>query len=397
MLIQKCTELNNMIKPSIGEAEMIFLRRSRCGELGKRILVCCPKSQQFHDNILKGKPEDACETPNGKNGRCISILECGSLLSLIKEDLSANERNFLTKSVCRQETRQVCCPDPSTNNRGELPLSPNCGKTSLTGRIYGGTVADIDEFPWTALLIYTRANGDKGFFCGASLINDRYVVTGAHCVSKEMLGGSFRLTGVRLGEWNIETLQDCQFDRKGNKLCSDPPIDLNIEEEICHPLYNYTTQTHDIALLRLQEKVNYNDFTSPICLPVSTSSSKSNYEGVTMGIAGWGAIETAPRTQKKLKALIQGENFERCKAIYNNEIEIDNTKICAVSEKKGVDTCNSDSGGPLMIVQTYNGRQSFFLVGIVSYSSNPCVGEALPSVFTRVDVFSSWIQSTVRK
>ncbi|XP_054083133.1 phenoloxidase-activating enzyme isoform X2 [Zeugodacus cucurbitae] len=155
MLIQKCPELNDMVKPNLEEAEMVFLRRSRCGDLGKSILVCCPRSQQARINILEEKPDD-CETPNGKKGRCISILECGSLLSLVKEDLSANERDFLTKSVCKEGKRQVCCPDPLTKNRGELHLPPNCGKTSLTGRIYGGTAADIDEFPWTALLIYTQ-------------------------------------------------------------------------------------------------------------------------------------------------------------------------------------------------------------------------------------------------
>ncbi|XP_028901450.2 serine protease easter isoform X2 [Zeugodacus cucurbitae] len=338
--------------------------------------------------------ENDCETPNGKKGRCISIIECGSLLPLVKENLSTDEKDFLTKSVCRQGTRQVCCPDPPKIDREELLLPPNCGKTSLTGRIYGGTTTDIDEFPWTALLIYTKANGEKVFRCGASLINDRYVVTAAHCVRKQVIPANWRLTGVRLGEWDVETSQDCQFDRRGNQLCSDPPIDFSIEEEICHPLYNDTIKKYDIALLRLQEKVNYNNFTSPICLPESTTFSTSNYDDVTMGIAGWGLTEQFRKSQKKLKALIRGENLERCKAKYR--MDIDNTQICAGGEK-GVDSCNGDSGGPLMIGQSFNGRESFILVGVISFGPTPCGQKGFPGVYTRVDTFISWIQNTIRK
>ncbi|XP_011193844.2 serine protease easter [Zeugodacus cucurbitae] len=388
MLIQKCTELyNTAIKSNLEEAEILFLRRSRCGELGKSILVCCPRSQQV-------KPETDCETPNGKKGRCISILECGSLLPLVKEDVSANERDYLIKSVCGQGTRQVCCPDPPKNKRGELPLPPNCGKTSLAGRIFGGVATDIDEFPWTSLLIYTKPNGEKSFHCGASLINDRYVVTAAHCVSKEALPANWRLSGVRLGEWDLDTSQDCQFDKKGNKLCSGSHIDFSIEEEIYHPLYNDAAKKYDIALLRLQEKVNYNDFTSPICLPVSTNSSANNYEGVTMGIAGWGSTETSRNSVKKLKALLRGRNLERCKAKYN--IDIDNTQICAGGEK-GVDSCKGDSGGPLMFLQSYNGMESCLLIGVTSFGPRVCGQEGFPGIYTRVDTFISWIQSTIRK
>ncbi|XP_018802782.1 PREDICTED: serine protease easter-like isoform X1 [Bactrocera latifrons] len=388
MLINKCTELYNMaVKPNLEDNDIIFLRQSRCGSLGKNILVCCHKSL--------GGVSDECETPNGKRGRCKSILECSSLLPLVKDDLSASERNFLTKSVCGQGNRQVCCPDPPTNNRGELPLPPNCGKIPLTGRIFGGTATDIDEFPWTALLIYAKGNGGEGLHCGASLINDRYVLTAGHCVSKRVLPAHWRLTGVRLGEWDLETQIDCQFDSKGNKLCSSPHININIEEEICHPLYDVRTQTYDIALLRLQERVSFNAFTSPICLP---SSSTSNYEGVTMDIAGWGATETSNSSQKKLKALVRGENLERCKAKYRHytRIELGNSQMCAGGEKS-IDTCRGDSGGPLMFAQSVNGREAYFLVGVVSFGPTPCGQKGFPGVYTRVDAFVSWIQSTIRK
>ncbi|XP_028901451.1 serine protease easter isoform X2 [Zeugodacus cucurbitae] len=400
MLIQKCPELyNKALNPNLQEAEVLFLRQSKCGTLGKHVLVCCTQATvTVRVGNVKVPPEDDCDTPNSKKGRCISIHECDSLLELVKEDLTANDRNYLTKSVCDQRNQKVCCPDPPKGSRGELPLPPNCGKIPLTGRIFGGTATDIDEFPWTALLKYSKANGGEGLHCGATLINDRYVVTAGHCVSKRVLPASWRLSGVRLGEWNIGTQKDCQFDSKGNELCADPHIDLGIEEEICHPLYNIRTQTHDIALLRLQEKVNYSTYVSPICLPISTSSSTSNYEGITMDIAGWGATETSNSSQKKLKALVKGENLERCKAKYRTytRIELGTTQMCAGGEK-GVDTCRGDSGGPLMFAQSINGRESYFQVGVVSFGPTPCGQEGFPGVYTRVDAFVSWIQNTIRK
>lgn len=44
-------------------------------------------------------------------------------------------------------------------------------------RIVGGRPAEAYDYPWMAGLLYKGA-----LYCGATLINDRYVVTAAHCV-----------------------------------------------------------------------------------------------------------------------------------------------------------------------------------------------------------------------
>ena len=51
-------------------------------------------------------------------------------------------------------------------------------------RIVGGTEAPIGEYPWLALLGYTKGrSGPIRFLCGGSLIGDRYVITASHCVT----------------------------------------------------------------------------------------------------------------------------------------------------------------------------------------------------------------------
>lgn len=53
-----------------------------------------------------------------------------------------------------------------------------CGIINTKNRIVGGEETQVNQYPWMALLLYSGR-----FYCGASLINDRYVLTAAHCVS----------------------------------------------------------------------------------------------------------------------------------------------------------------------------------------------------------------------
>jgi secreted trypsin-like serine protease len=56
-----------------------------------------------------------------------------------------------------------------------------------------------------------------------------------------------------------------------------------------------------------------------------------------------------------------------------------------------LDTCQGDSGGPLMM---FSSDRQWILVGIVSYGKG-CARIGLSGVYTRVDVFETWIQSFV--
>lgn len=47
-------------------------------------------------------------------------------------------------------------------------------------RIIAGELAQPGQLPWQVGVYYRRADGGL-YFCGGSLINERYVVTAAHC------------------------------------------------------------------------------------------------------------------------------------------------------------------------------------------------------------------------
>lgn len=54
-----------------------------------------------------------------------------------------------------------------------LRYCEECGVPNKKNRIVGGHETNVNQYPWMALLTY----GGR-FYCGATLINDRYVLTG---------------------------------------------------------------------------------------------------------------------------------------------------------------------------------------------------------------------------
>lgn len=55
-----------------------------------------------------------------------------------------------------------------------------CGQSD-GDRVANGEDANLMEFPWMALLVYTDGF-EKSLSCGGSLITDQYVLTAAHCI-----------------------------------------------------------------------------------------------------------------------------------------------------------------------------------------------------------------------
>ncbi|XP_037081613.1 trypsin-1-like [Pollicipes pollicipes] len=63
-------------------------------------------------------------------------------------------------------------------------------------RVVDGTETDVNEYPWQAGLV--RPGGTRTF-CGDSVINNRYVLTAAHCTA----GASASQIQVLLGDHRI--------------------------------------------------------------------------------------------------------------------------------------------------------------------------------------------------
>ncbi|KAF2881989.1 hypothetical protein ILUMI_24170 [Ignelater luminosus] len=273
-------------------------------------------------------------------------------------------------------------------NSDLLPGRDVCGIQEVE-RIYGGQEAGIGEFPWLVLLKSGRING---FNCGGALINSRYVLTAAHCVTD-----GANIVSVRLGEHNTKTEKDCDGDTPGLEYCSDPPIDVEVEEITFHEDFNMDNLFGDIALIRLNTVVNYTDFIKPVCLPISSELQNKVFSEETVTVAGWGKTQTTTRiNEKKLKVELPVKSNDYCVTFYRQlGIQVTGSQICAGGER-GKSSCNGDSGGPLMYRDRKEEEENWVTVGIVSFGLKKCADKNVPVVFTRVTEYLEWIVDNMK-
>ncbi|KYM93571.1 Serine protease easter [Cyphomyrmex costatus] len=336
-----CTFVSNILQQSREQA-IAYLRRNHCGFEGSNPLVCCANSAS-----ISTRPSGVVTNPGIVSG---SNLE--SVLSPI-------------------ESFQI---DLANNS-----LLPNdCGR-DLTQRIFGGERTELDEFPWMALLEYQKPNG-RTTACGGVLISKRYILTAAHCVKGKDLPTNWRLSSVRLGEYDTDTDRDCIPD--------------GVDEQIAHENYRPLSrdQSYDIALLRLSRDVPFTRYIKPICLP-----SNSTING-KLFVAGWGKTETRSASNLKLKLTLPLAEKSVCDQTYVSAgVRLGYGQICAGGQK-GKDSCRGDSGGPLMAVERIaDGTGKWTAVGVVSFGPSPCGMQGWPGVYTKVSDFVPWILNNMRK
>nr|ACN38234.1 serine protease 14 [Anopheles gambiae] len=329
-----------------------------------------------------------CVNPVGEAGKCVLFRECQPLVDIYNKPVNTpDDTQFLTESRCGLYERKtlVCCAGVRSKGKTSLPESPNCG-VQLTDRVIGGQPTKIDEFPWTALIEYEKPNGRFGFHCGGSVINERYILTAAHCITSIPRG--WKVHRVRLGEWDLSSTTDQEDD-----FYADAPIDLDIEKIIVHPGYNLQDESHhnDIALIRFNREINYSSTIRAICLPLSNSLRNRKHAGLSSYAAGWGKTETASASQKKLKVELTVVDVKDCSPAYRrNGISLDSTQMCA-GGIRGKDTCSGDSGGPLMRQMT----GSWYLIGVVSFGPQKCGAPGVPGVYTNVAEYVDWIKDNI--
>ncbi|XP_001237510.2 CLIP domain-containing serine protease B4-like [Anopheles gambiae] len=337
------------------------------------------------------KPGAFCINPAGEPGKCISIRECEPLLHVLlhKAEVSAKERTFLIKSRCSMHERQpwVCCAGPPPDEQNPLPSPPHCGVRTNT-RLIGSQFTQLDDYPWTALIEYEKPDGSTGFHCGGTLINQGHILTAAHCVST--LPAGWKVHGVRLGEWDLSEALDCELN-----YCNNAPVDLKISKIMIHEGYDALngSSSHDIALIRFEQQVNFSDTIKPICLPLAESIRSKNMTDGISTVVGWGKSQSSAGVPKRLKLNLNVSDYRVCSALFVRPEEVQPSQLCALREESNNELCSADSGAGLE--RFFYGFQ--YLTGIAGSGEHKCGRGNIPSLFVCVLDYVEWIQEKVRE
>ncbi|GBP39793.1 Chymotrypsinogen 2 [Eumeta japonica] len=233
-------------------------------------------------------------------------------------------------------------------------------------RIVGGMNSDLNEWPWIAALF----NGGRQF-CGGSLIDDKHILSAAHCVAHMTSWDVARLT-ARLGDHDIRTNAETKH------------VERKIKRVVRHRGFDMRTLYNDVSILTLDQPVKFSKTIRPICLP----SGSRAYNGVYGTVIGWGSLQengVQPSILQKVSIPIWSNADCRLKYGAAAPGGIVDHMMCA--GRASMDSCSGDSGGPLMVNE--GGR--WIQVGVVSWGIG-CGKGQYPGVYTRVTAFLPWIQ-----
>ncbi|CAG4984061.1 unnamed protein product [Colias eurytheme] len=232
-------------------------------------------------------------------------------------------------------------------------------------RIVGGSAAALGAYPYIGGLVITLTTGSTSV-CGSSLLNNRRLVTAAHC-------------------WRTFSSQARQFTVVlGSTLLFSGGTRIATSDVEMHASYNMITLANDIAIIR----INTVTFSNSI-QPISLASGSNDYAGTWANAAGFGRTSDSAGISSgaflshvSLRIITNAE----CRNTFGSTI-IDST-LCTSGEN-GRSTCGGDSGGPLAI----GSATSATLVGITSFGAAAGCQRGFPAGFARVTSFNSWLSS----
>ncbi len=248
----------------------------------------------------------------------------------------------------------------------------------ITRRVLGGDDSEPGDWPSMVALVSPGISTVKNrFFCGGTIIAERWVMTAAHC-----LFDAFRGPYIPSDIYVIAGIHDLVEDAELEEVM--------VTNIIIHPDYDNSLESppNDIALLELAEVLD-----APVGeLFVGESE---DYTGTIGHIVGWGATrfineeaEAYPTTQQE--APVPLVSLATCNSPLSYAGLIVVTQLCAGYAEGQIDTCAGDSGGPLYIVE--NGRT--IQMGITSFG-NGCGQENFYGIYTNVSHFIPWLSNYV--
>ncbi|XP_049521509.1 prostasin isoform X3 [Dermacentor silvarum] len=384
-------------------------------------IVCCPlRARPRGTTATPGEqveePSAECETPSGQQGACLPLESCVPLRDQVRR------KEFPPLCDLRGTTPYACCParllrqgsqhigavettpappddDMSSvalnrairmtqivleNNRycGKTPESSSMQPGRYTPTVLGGRSVNLGKYAF-AVAIFRDEVKILNYWCGGTLITSRVVLSAAHCFVYSLNGTKYI---ARVGGVNISDVSNATF------------VQRNVASVHLHPEYNDRRHYNDVALLLLDIPARQRGVNQPFaCLP--NAESAATMHGIAT-VLGWGhnafggTLQTVlQEAQVPLVHNAACDRAYRSLGSYDREFPhgVNEHFVCAGNiTDGGVDACQQDSGGPLVVNVDRGGETYYELVGVVSFGVG-CGSAAFPGVYASVSHFMPWI------
>ncbi|XP_018580326.1 trypsin-1-like [Anoplophora glabripennis] len=251
-------------------------------------------------------------------------------------------------------------------------------------RIAGGDEAEPGQFPYQAS-VQLCIQDVCSHACGGAIISELAVLTAAHCITQAPDIARYEiLVGV-------VDLRDDNPERHAAR----------VDYAIIHSGYTgENAAPHDIAIFKLSDPLIFNDMVQPINLP-DPEDEIIERNGF---LSGWGSltgtdVPIMPDTLQFTEVPILEPDgkfkipFDECRDAFDEilggrESPLDfEANICTGPLTGGVSICAGDSGTPLADVRGET------LIGIATWTANPCGRPGAPSVYNKISFYADWIRS----
>ncbi|XP_001657967.2 venom serine protease [Aedes aegypti] len=248
-----------------------------------------------------------------------------------------------------------------------IPVKCNCGSRK-TPLIVGGQRTQANEFPMMSAIIDLSS---KSLVCGATVITNRHGLTAAHCI----VGRSITNSALLVGDQNMNSGSDTPYAKL-----------MRISTFTVHGQYSASTKTNDIALVRTVDEIIFDAGVSRACLPYIYAG--ATFNNVYLEALGWGTLDFGgPQATELQKASLQVMNLTTCRSQLSGMNSVQDSQICTYTP--GKDSCQYDSGGPLLYTDPSGG--TVYAIGVINYGIT-CASK-YPSVSARVASYLSWIET----